>query len=131
MGSGTLKDVFDGEPRTLARFDELNPVILELRFSQPRRIAQVNLLLASGNWEATARMTAPGSATAAGESDAPAAPDEVVVSGSARSPRSDSWLDLAVPAPDGALAATALRLEIRPLDDNDAPIIHLRELRLR
>jgi hypothetical protein len=121
---GTMRDVFDGEPRTLARFEDLNPVFLDLRFPRPRRISRVNLLLAAGSWEVTARLTP--AAAAAGDPQA----QEVVVTGGARSPAGDTWLDLAPPAPDGPLAVTALRLDIRLLDAGESPTIHVRELQL-
>ena len=65
LDMGRPGELFDGEARTLVRFMEENPAVLELRFAPARHMARVDLLLTAGDWEVTARLD-PDTAAAGG-----------------------------------------------------------------
>ncbi|MGH2371610.1 MAG: hypothetical protein ACRDI2_25855, partial [Chloroflexota bacterium] len=114
LDAGSLKDMFDGEGRTLGRFMEANPAIMELHFPRPRRIDRVSLLLAVGNWDVTLRVSA-------------AEGDEArVYRGTIHSPNQDARIEL--PTGPATAEASFVRVEIRLLDAGESAKIHLREL---
>ena len=120
---GRPVDLFDGEARTLVRFMEENPAVLELRFARPRRIARVDLLLTAGDWEVTARLDP--------DADGAAADARRTVR-TTRSARTDTQVEVVLAAtPQDAPEVDALRLEIRLLNVPESPKIHLREVQLR
>jgi hypothetical protein len=116
MDAGSLRDIFDGEKRTLGRFNAANPAVLELRLPSPRRVGQVQLTLSAGNWEV---------AVHASSGEDPPRSYAVV----ARSPVTDPdvIVALAVDQPPVDL----IRVEMRLVDAGEEAIVHLRELQLR
>ena len=85
LDSGSLREMFDGDRQTLGRFMEANPALLELDLPQPRHLTGLSLLLATGNYEVTARLT-PG--------EGAEAPEPVVYTLTVRSPSSDPQIEL-------------------------------------
>ncbi|MGQ9874979.1 MAG: hypothetical protein ACUVSL_06940 [Chloroflexus sp.] len=56
---GSVPDLFDGEPLTLARGFEANPLVIELRFTSPRPLRQVGLILGSMDLDLRVIVTTP------------------------------------------------------------------------
>lgn len=51
IDAGTLGDIFDGDSRTLGRFNGGNPAILEFAYPQPKDTSHLTIVLSAGNWD--------------------------------------------------------------------------------
>lgn len=117
MDSGSLKDIFDADTRTLARFNASNPAVMELRFPRPRPIHSVALTLSGGNWEVNLTLvSAPGA-------------EEHRYTTVSRNPVGDPKIEVSIN--QGPAKTSFLRVEIRAIGAGDSAIIHVRELELR
>ncbi|MEI7772272.1 MAG: antitoxin family protein [Chloroflexales bacterium] len=113
---GAPANIFDGDPTTLMRGFEANPLIIELRFPHPRSIGGVTLTVASMDF--TLRLigtTTDGPQVIAEQSYTGLPPDPTVS------------LDL----PSGVHNLSALRLEILQAGAGEVAHVHVRELVLR
>jgi hypothetical protein len=110
--AGQLRDLFDGEPFTLARGLEANPLVLEFTFSQPRPIKGLTAIFGSMDFTLTARLTGDGAA------------EPQVYSQTFRGLPPDPKVELTFD--QGPALVTALRLEIQQLNAGDEVHIHLR-----
>jgi hypothetical protein len=114
---GAPVNIFDGDPATLMRGFEANPLIIELRFPQPRRIGGVTLTVASMDF--TLRLIgtpADGGPQVIAEQSYTGLPPDPTVS-----------LDV----PGGGRELSTLRLEILQAGAGEVAHVHVRELALR
>ena len=51
IDAGALGDIFDGDTRTLGRFNGGNPAILEFAYPQPKDTSRLTIVLSAGNWD--------------------------------------------------------------------------------
>ncbi len=117
LDMGTPDNLFDGDPSTLMRGFEANPLIIELRFPQPRRIGGVTITL--GSMDLTLRLIgtpADGGLQTIAEQHYSGLPPDPSVS-----------LDL----PSGVRELSTLRLEILQAGVGDVAHVHVREVVLR
>lgn len=117
LDMGNLANLFDKNPDTLIRGDEVNPLVLVFRFPRPREISKVSLTLgAMDRVELTLLATPPGGASpkrySASFANRPALPS----------------LDYSLP--DGPARVETLRLEIKEANAEFSHI-EVRELSLR
>lgn len=110
LDAGSLADIFDGNPRTLGRFNGGNPASIEWSFPVPRVVQRLELQMTAGNWRVAARVLRPGGEIVEVERDIDARSDPAVV------------LDL----PAGE--AMAIRLVIASRVHGNEAIIHLRDV---
>ncbi|NTU81600.1 MAG: DUF104 domain-containing protein [Chloroflexales bacterium] len=116
LDMGQVANLFDGDPKTLARGAEANPFVLQLSFAEPRALSGVTLTTASMNFELTMRATpVDGEDAVAGATFVDLPPDPTV------------RLDL----PGGPRQVRELRLEIHQLNVPEVAHVHVRELELR
>jgi hypothetical protein len=114
---GAITDILDGNPNSLMRGAEANPLVVELSFPQARALSGVDLTIGSMDLELTVRAI-------------PAAGGEpVVVKGTFAGLPPDPTVSLDLPG--GPLQASGLRLEIRQLNAPEVTHIHVRDLALR
>ncbi|NTV62419.1 MAG: hypothetical protein HGA65_02635 [Oscillochloris sp.] len=110
-------NLFDGDPSTLMRGFEANPLIVELRFPQPRMISGVTLTVASMDLKLRVIGTpVDGSPEISAEQSYSGLPP-------------DPTVQLDLPGPPHALSK--LRLEINQLGVGEITHVHVRELVLR
>jgi hypothetical protein len=114
---GNLTDLVDGDPETLVRGASANPLILELRFPEPRRVAGIKLH--TSDMDLTLKVIA----TPAGGGEPRVA--ETTYRDLTDEPRID------LPLPAGPLELDRLRLEILDLAPQLEQHIHVRDLGLR
>ena len=62
IDAGSLGDIFDGDSRTLGRFNGGNPAILEFAYPQPREASRLTIVLSAGNWDLTVKTYSDGGA---------------------------------------------------------------------
>jgi predicted DNA-binding antitoxin AbrB/MazE fold protein/4-amino-4-deoxy-L-arabinose transferase-like glycosyltransferase len=114
---GQAKDLFDGNPDTVLRGMEANPLVIELSFASPRPVGRLKLQTARMNLGLKITLTpADGGPTvsfAATYRDLPGEPK----------------IDYAFPG--GPRELSALRIEITDLDPGEDVHIHVRELALQ
>lgn len=55
IDAGSLRDIFDGDARTLGRFNGGNPAVLEFAYPQPRDASRLTIVLSAGNWDLTVK----------------------------------------------------------------------------
>lgn len=115
---GTPPDLFDGNPSSLLRGLEANPLILELAFPRPRPVSGIAAHFAHMPYTVTAELYAPGAAAAVRYVVTAPAPAE-----------GDAHLDLDFDR--GPEAVERLRLTIHHDGMGDEANIHVRELVLR
>ncbi|MCX6031142.1 MAG: YfhO family protein [Chloroflexi bacterium] len=115
--AGQLRDLFDGDPFTLARGLEANPLVLEFTFPQPRPMTGLAADFGSMDFTLTAQLTADG-ATA-----------PVAYSQTFRGLPPDPHVELAFER--GPAAVKKLRLEILQLNAGNEVHIHVRELKFK
>jgi hypothetical protein len=117
LDMGELGKLFDGDSESLMRGLEANPLVIELRFPEPRRLAGITLTTGSMNMELRLTATPPedGAPTTATQQFIDQPPDPTVT------------LDL----PNGPQLVERLRLEILQLNAPEIANIHVRELVLR
>ncbi|MEI8307393.1 MAG: antitoxin family protein [Chloroflexales bacterium] len=117
LDMGTPENLFDDNPNTLIRGFEANPLVIELRFAQPRSIGGVKLTVGSMNF--TLRLIgtpADGGPQIIAEQRYNGLPPDPTVS-----------LDL----PGGTRKLSVLRLEISPAGAEEVAHVHVRDLALR
>ncbi|NTW01451.1 MAG: glycosyltransferase family 39 protein [Oscillochloris sp.] len=117
LDMGTPNDIFDSNPFTLMRGFEANPLIIELRFPQPRQINGVSLTV--GSMDLSLRLIgtpADGSPQLIAEQSYSGLPPDPTV-----------HLDL----PEGKHMLSSLRLEITQAGGGEVDHVHVRELALR
>lgn len=114
---GAAANIFDGDPHTLMRGLEANPLIVELRFGAPRSVGGVTLTVASMDLRLRliATPTDGGPPITAEQTFTGLPPDPTV------------QLDL----PGGATPLKTLRLEIEQIGAGEVAHVHVRELALR
>ncbi|NNJ09726.1 hypothetical protein EKD04_005250 [Chloroflexales bacterium ZM16-3] len=117
LDMGSPADLFDGDPHSLVRGFEANPLIIELRFPEPRSIAGVTLTV--GSMDMNLRLVATpsdgGPQIVAEQRFTGMPPDPTV------------QLNLS----GGARALSSLRLEIEQIGGGDVAHVHVRDLALR
>jgi hypothetical protein len=114
---GELKNLFDGDSFSLLRGMEANPLLIELRFSEPRSLSGVDLTAGSMDFELTVEaIPADGG-------------EPIVASNTYIGLAEDPTVSLYLPA--GPIEVSSLRLEIFQIAAPAIPHIHLRELVLR
>lgn len=113
--AGRVADLFDGNPDTFVKFDELNPVVLELEFARPRPVTGIRLTTAGVE-----------DLAASVELFAPAGP--VRCEGEFRRLPADPTIsvDCAAGGP-----VQRMRVELRDLGAGEVAYVHLRELALK
>jgi hypothetical protein len=114
LDMGGINDIFDGDPRTLARGFEANPFRLALAFDQPRRLTGIRLTTGTMDYSLTIRLF--GSETA----------EPVVYNETYRNLPEDPTVEVAFD--DGPESVVRIEMEIRNLNEGDIAKIHLREL---
>ncbi|HMP40698.1 MAG TPA: hypothetical protein PKA05_09995 [Roseiflexaceae bacterium] len=116
LDGGMLPDLFDGDPYTLIRGFEANPLVLEFDFPEPQQLTALDLTLATMDFRVTAVLTATDGTRRSYEREfIGLGPDPTVT------------LDL----PDAPAAIGLLRIEITDLQAGDRTHIHVRELAFR
>lgn len=117
LDMGPLQNIFDGDLRTLVRFNAVNPAIIEIRFPRPRPVRNVVLALGSGSWEINVRLSSADKIQGQSYSatDRTGAPEPQVE----------------IPIDKGPAETAFLRVEIRLVGAADFAIIHVREMQLR
>ncbi|MBX0327256.1 hypothetical protein K2Z83_06120 [Oscillochloris sp. ZM17-4] len=117
LDMGSPAQLFDGDPHTLMRGFEANPLVVELRFPQPRSVSGVTLTV--GSMDLRLRLVgtpADGGPQIIAEQSYTGLPPDPTVQ-----------LDL----PSGARELSSLRLEIAQIGGGEVAHIHVRELALR
>jgi hypothetical protein len=112
--SGSLSDLFDGDPATGVRTDSINPAVLELDFGEPVRLTGLRLAVGATDMQVTIRVFS-GEETTPGRYEA---------TFSGRGP--DARLDLVLEPPPGAVLR--MIIEIRDLNGLASGRVHLREV---
>lgn len=115
--AGQLWDLFDGDPFTLARGLEANPLVLDFAFSEPRALSGLSATFGSMDFTLTARLYR----DAAGEPQ--------VYSETYRGLPPDPTVELRFD--QGPASVTRLRLEVLQLNAGPEVHIHVRELEFR
>lgn len=115
---GSPAELFDGDPSTLLRGMEANPLIIELAFPTPRALTGIAAHFAHMPFTWTADLFAP-------DADEPMTYEQTVTD----VPDGDAHGDLAFDA--GPAAVSRLKLTIHQDDLEDEAHIHVRELTLR
>ncbi len=112
---GQLADMFDGNPDTLARTLEANPLVIELTFPEPRSISGLSIKLGSTEARLTAQLY----------SDPEIRPVEFVqdLSGNVDNPEATMNFDQAV-------QTKVLHLEIQDLHQDEPGHVHIWEIQL-
>jgi hypothetical protein len=113
--SGEAAQLFDGDPRTLARTEMSNPAVLVVEFPSPHRFRR--LLLTTGSMDSEIVVTVAG---ADGEGR------EETVRKTYRSLPDDPTLDIELPDVGGA---RRVRIEARDTNAAEPSKVHLREVR--
>ena len=113
--AGQLTDLFDGDPFTLVRGREANPLVIEFAFSGPRAVSGLAAVLGTMDFTLTARLYA----------DADAEP--IVYEQTYRNLPPDPQVELPFGS-DGPQTVSRLRLEIKHLTAGPQAKIHVREL---
>jgi hypothetical protein len=116
---GSAGDLFDGNADTLIRGRAANPLVLELRFSQPRGVTALGLTLATmPRFQIKVGLTRADGTTASIAQDYHDLP-------------ADSQVELAIPG--GQQRVHSLRIEIydRQPRPGDGPHIHVRDVQVR
>jgi hypothetical protein len=117
LEAGQIKDLFDGDPFTLVRGREANPLIVDFTFSQPRPVTGLTGTFGTMDFALTARLYAD-----------PAA-DPVVYEQTYQDLPPDPTVHMTFDK--GPQTVSRLRLEIKHLTAGDTAKIHVRELALR
>ncbi|MCX7669640.1 MAG: glycosyltransferase family 39 protein [Anaerolineae bacterium] len=113
---GRLADVFDGDPFTLARGLEANPLVFELRFPTPRRVAGLKATFGAMDFALKVLLRADEQA------------DPVIYEQTFRNLPSDPKVELVFDR--GPTAVRTARIEILQLNAGGDVHIHVRELAL-
>ncbi len=112
---GSITDLFDGDPHTLVRGLEANPLVIELHFPHPQPISAVELMLGTMELDLTVTVTNPDGETHAFRQPYHELPPDPTVT-----------FDFPQP-----LLATNLRLDIFQQGVGEPAHIHVREVRWR
>lgn len=112
---GSVPDLFDGEPLTLARGFEANPLVIELRFTSPRPLRQVGLILGSMDLDLWVIVTTPDGETKTFNQSYRGLPPDPTV-----------YLDVSE-----LLIAQQVRLEILQVGVGEPAHVHVREVMLK
>ena len=117
LDSGGVQHIFDGDPYTLARGYDANPMLLKITFGAPRPLTGIDITTGSMDFALTIRLFP-------ADGGAPA-----VYSGTYRDLPDDPTVSMDFPgAPD---AVSRIELEIQHLLEPGPAKIHLREIRFR
>jgi len=117
LDSGGVQHIFDGDPYTLARGYDANPMLLKITFGSPRPLTGIDITTGSMDFALTIRLFP-------ADGRAPAA-----YSGTYRDLPDDPTVSMDFPgAPD---AVSRIELEIQHLLEPGPAKIHLREIRFR
>jgi hypothetical protein len=112
---GSINELFDGNPMTLARGFEANPLVIELRLTTPKSLRQVELTLGSMDLDLTVVLTTPDGVAN-------------VVRQQYRNLPPDPTVQLDLPAPT---TVQQVRLEIFQVGVGEPAHVHVREIVLR
>ena len=112
---GQTSDLFDADPKTLARTEDANPAILEFRLPEPRPLKGISITLGGTDYAVTATLQPQGGGPAK------------TYSREFRQMKPDPTLDLDFDT--GAEPIAALRVEIQDLQGGDGHI-HIRTVKL-
>jgi hypothetical protein len=118
LDSGQVSDLFDGDPFTLARGMEANPLVFEVVFSEPRPLTDLTLTTGTMDFALTASLIGP-------EEDA----EPVIYTREYRGLPADPTVSLALDR--GPEQVKKLRLEILNLSAGPVAKIHVREIGLQ
>ncbi|WP_129626386.1 ArnT family glycosyltransferase [Candidatus Oscillochloris fontis] len=113
---GAPQAIFDGDPHTLMRGFEANPLVIELRFAQPRSFSGINLTITSMDLDL--RLIA-----------IPAAGGQpLVASQSYRNLVPDPTVSLSLPG--GSHEVSSIRIEITQIGVGEVAHVHVREVQM-
>lgn len=113
---GTPQAIFDGDPHTLMRGFEANPLVIELRFAQPRSFSGINLTITSMDLDLrVVALPATGG-------------QPIATSQSYRNLESDPTVHLSLPG--GSQEVQSLRIEITQIGVGEIAHVHVREVQL-
>jgi len=115
--SGSMQDLLDGDPATMARTAGINPAVIELDFGQPVRLTGLRLATGSMDMGLVVRVFV-------GEGTTPGRYDDAFTG-----LPPDPTLDLMLEPPPGPVRR--LTIEIRDLNGLATTPVHLREISLR
>ncbi len=110
---GRIENLIDGDPFTLARGYEANPLLLDFSFATPRALSGLRLTTATMNFTVTATLT-------------PVSGDPIVVTKVSRDGGRDPTVE--IPFPGGPLTLRDVRLEIVQENPDTPAHVHIREL---
>ena len=114
IGAGQLKDLFDGDPFTLVRGEEANPIYFEFTFPTPRSMTAFRATLGSMDPQITVSLYAPGATT----------PTKTYTQ-SYRNLPTDPTVEM--PLPDAPPEVQKARIEVKDMNQGETAKIHLRE----
>lgn len=117
LDNGGPGDLVDGDPNTLMRGFEANPLVVELRFPEPRDVGGVTLTV--GSMDFTLRVIA---------TPADGGP-QIIAEQSYSGLPPDPTVELGLPS--GTRSLSTLRLEVLQAGGGEVAHVHLRELALR
>lgn len=112
---GSVADLFDGNPATLARGFEANPLVIELRFTNPQPVNEIELTLGTMDLDLTVTITTPEGTT-------------TTISQPYRNLPPDPTVSLALPQTG---MAAQVRFAILQVGIGEPAHIHVREVRWR
>ena len=117
LDMGEPAALFDGDPHTVARTLEANPLVVELAFSQPRDLSGLTVIIGSATMNVTVTIYAP-------QPGAPAVQLTETLSGSVAAPQGSIEFGQAYPA-------QTVRLEFYDLGQGEPGHVHIWEITLR
>jgi len=114
---GRVHDLFDHDAYTLARTQAINPAVVEIAFSRPRRLTGLTLTTSTKDFTVTVRLFAE-------EGNEP-----VVYTQTLHNPPPDPMID--IPFDDPPERVSKIGIEVLDLTAGDFGHVHLREITLR
>ena len=115
LDMGNISLLFDGDPETLIRTLEANPLVIEMEFPEARVINGFSIIVGSANTQITAKVTSSGGSPPAEFTDH--------YKGSVDQP--EATLDFSVP-----FQAKSLRIEVLDLNKEEPAHVHAWEIKL-
>jgi hypothetical protein len=116
LDMGPIGNIFDPDPRSLVRSAQINPLVIELEFAQPRSLGGLSLGLGSELVQASVQLYG----------DGPDPLARFVQQAGNSNGNKEMGLDF-----KGTYAVRRLHLEVQDMDSPEASFVHLWELTLR
>lgn len=116
LDMGVIQNAFDGDPNSVMRTSEANPLVIELSFPQPRTLNSISVRLGSVATRLTVRLEVVGSST-------PALYSHQVG-------HEPGYRDMTIDF-DAPLLVERLRVEVESVEEKEPTHVHLWEVRLR